>query len=703
MRWLGVLAGAYMSLTFVTGFISISSPTHLHLDTYELHLKQLLQRILWSANVKRCFGVITDDLHYSIYDRRFFEAAGRQVVPFFVMRINASEDLARPTRRVELILKAIKASDCELNVITILNGWQMQRFLRYIYATRSLDAQSKFILLHDSRLFERDMLHLWSVFLGTVFLKWELDDSRFIISTIAFPEILSGVLVVKNIANWEMGKSVNGKIIFADKTSNLYGASVPVAISEHVPMVMWLNTTNSYQGVEVEIMNALGKALNFQPTYYKPNQSENADWALGGENYGSTEGFSENETSIDSLLIEEVASHNARFAIGDLHQFQVYLQSVELSLPHNFDCLTFLTPESSTDNSWQTFILPFSGGMWAGVLLSLFIVGTVFYGISFLNAILTRGGSTGFFRCLRRNCGVPLDPKIYRRLSFRIAIARCRPSKESRRPRDLFDDYANCILLTYSMLLYVALPRMPRNWPLRVLTGWYWIYCILLVATYRASFTAILANPAARVTIDTLEDLLLSHIPPSAGVSENRQFFLDANDEVARKVGQKMEVISQMEDLTARIAKGQCAYYDSEFFLRYLRVADDSGSGIGSTLHIMKDCVVNMPVVLAMEKNSALRKRVDSSIQHLAEGGLITKWLKDAIQRLPAEAPAQQEALMNLQKFWSSFVALIIGYVVSIIILMAERWHYKHIVMKHPMFDVYNRSLYYNFKRIYPD
>ncbi|KAH8240065.1 hypothetical protein KR032_010800 [Drosophila birchii] len=697
MRWLGVLTGVCIYLKLTTGQLSSSiANSSLDLDfplnIYELNLKQLLQRILWAANVKRCFAVITDDLHSSIYDRRFFESAGRQVVPFFVLRINASEDLRRPTKRVELILEAIRASDCELHVMTILNGWQVQRFLRYIYDSRSLDAQSKFILLHDSRLFERDMLHLWSGFLGAVFLKWQLDE-RFIISTIAFPGILSGVLVMKNIANWEMGKSVNGRVLFVDKTSNLYGASMPVAISEHVPMVMWLNTTNSYQGVEVEIMNALGQALNFKPIYYKPNQSENAEWELGVDGYGNgnSEGYVENETRIDSLLIEEVASHNARFAIGDLHQFQIYLQSVELSLPHNFDCLTFLTPESSTDNSWQTFILPFSGGMWAGVLLSLFIVGTVFYGISFLNAILTRGGSSGFFRCLRQSHRVPLDPKIYRRVSFRIAIARYRPSKGSRSARDLFDDYTNCILLTYSMLLYVALPRMPRNWPLRVLTGWYWIYCILLVATYRASFTAILANPAASLAIIPLFSLLIFKF-------------------------------SFENCITARIAKGQCAYYDNEFYLRYLRVADDSGSGIGSTLHIMKDCVVIMPVVLAMEKNSPLRKHVDKSIQHLAEGGryyssdryfftkiyicfsgLITKWLKDAIQRLPAEAPAQQEALMNLQKFWSSFVALGIGYVISLVILMAERWHYRHIVMKHPMFDIHNRSLYYNFKRIYPE
>ncbi|EDV39321.2 uncharacterized protein Dana_GF24559 [Drosophila ananassae] len=690
-----VLAGTCVSLTLASHL----SPT-LPLDGYEMHLKQLLQKILWAANVKRCFGVITDDLHYSIYDRIFFQSVGRQVVPFFVMRLNASEDLLKPPKQVELVLKAMKSSDCELYFITILNGWQAQRFLRYIYNTRSLNMQKKFIVLHDSRLFERDMIHIWSVFVGTIFLKYQMDN-RFTISTIAFPGILSGVLVTKNLANWELGKRINGRVLFEEKTKDLQGAPIPVAISEHVPMVQWINTSSSYHGVEIEIIDSIGKSLNFQPIYYKPNKTEETNWDLEDINENDTQN-GENETQIDSKLIEEVALHNARFAIGDLHFFQAYLPFVELSLPHNFECLTFLTPESSTDNSWQTFILPFSGAMWTGVLLSLFIVGTVFYAISYLNAILTKSGSTGFFRWFRRNREIPMDPNIFRRVSFRIAISRYRPVKGSHSFRDIFDDYSNCILLTYSMLLYVALPRMPRNWPLRVLTGWYWIYCILLVATYRASFTAILANPAARVTIDSLEDLLYSHIPPSAGASENKQFFLDASDEVAQKVGEKMEVITQNDDLTSRIAKGQCAYYDNEFYLRYLRVADESG-GVGSALHIMRDCVVFMPVVLAMEKNSALKQRVDNSIQHLAEGGLIAKWLRDAIQRLPAEAPAQQEALMNLQKFWSSFVALAVGYVISILALLAERWHFQHFIMQHPMYEVYNPGLYYKFKRLYPE
>jgi len=50
-----------------------------------------------------------------------------------------------------------------------------------------------------------------------------------------------------------------------------------------------------------------------------------------------------------------------------------------------------------------------------------------------------------------------------------------------------------------------------------------------------------------------LEDLLASNIPPSAGATENRQFFLDASDETARKVGDKMEVIAQSEDLVRKL------------------------------------------------------------------------------------------------------------------------------------------------------
>lgn len=65
--------------------------------------------------------------------------------------------------------------------------------------------------------------------------------------------------------------------------------------------------------------------------------------------------------------------------MADLHYTLYHLEIMDLSIPYNTECLTFLTPESTSDNSWQTLILPFSQGMWIGVCVSLICVGTIFY------------------------------------------------------------------------------------------------------------------------------------------------------------------------------------------------------------------------------------------------------------------------------------------------------------------------------------
>ncbi|XP_032587503.1 ionotropic receptor 21a isoform X1 [Drosophila mojavensis] len=689
------LLSACLSLATAANWREMASPSPSPstVDSYQAELKQLLERMLWRAQVQRCFAVITDDLHLALYDRRYFEAAGRSPRPFYVLRVNASESLNEPPRHLELLLQSVKASDCDLVVLTLLNGWQAKQLMRFLYVSRALDMQSKFILLHDVRLFAEDMLHVWSVCVNAVFLRRQQDNSSYSISTIAFPGILNGVVVVKQLATWEVGKRIDSAIVFKDKTRNLQGAELPVAIAEHVPMVYWNRPTNRYKGVEIGIVKALAKALNFEPVYYAVNETEAGEWEQSAHS---------NETHLEKGLIGELqVRHQARIGIGDLHTFQSYVQHVELSAPHSVECLTFLTPESSADESWQTFILPFSGGMWAGVLLSLVVVGSIFYLISYFNALLTSSSQVSFFRCLRRKRVAKRDPLSWRRLSFRITLGRARLTDAPH--RDIFDDYSNCILLTYSMLLYVALPRMPRNWPLRVLTGWYWIYCILLVATYRASFTAILANPAASITIDTLKDLSRARIPPTTGAVENKQFFVESSDDAAREVGARMEIVNNTDDLTKRIARGQCAYYDNEYYLRYLRTSGAAKGVATGALHIMRECVVHMPVVLALEKNSALKPHVNNIIQHLCEAGLISKWLRDAIIRLPAEERAPQEALMNLHKFWSSFVALGIGYLLSIAVLLVEQWHFRHVVMQHPIYNAHNPSLYYNFRRLYPD
>lgn len=144
--------------------------------------------------------------------------------------------------------------------------------------------------------------------------------------------------------------------------------------------------------------------------------------------------------------------------------------------------------------------------------------------------------------------GIPLVREKFMRLKLKPRILTPTPMPTPLRlpseEKDVFDTIGDCMLYTYSMLLVVSLPRLPRAWPVRLLTGFYWYYCLSIVVAYRASLTAILANPAPRVTIDTLAELADSPIGCGAWGEKNREFFLSSSDEASQKIGSKLETVN---------------------------------------------------------------------------------------------------------------------------------------------------------------
>lgn len=86
--------------------------------------------------------------------------------------------------------------------------------------------------------------------------------------------------------------------------------------------------------------------MNFQCEIYEPLNADTALW--GGKQSGKYTG-----------LIGEMVSTNADLCLGDLYYTPYFLDIMDLSIPYNTECLTFLTPEALTDNSWKTLILPF--------------------------------------------------------------------------------------------------------------------------------------------------------------------------------------------------------------------------------------------------------------------------------------------------------------------------------------------------------
>lgn len=87
--------------------------------------------------------------------------------------------------------------------------------------------------------------------------------------------------------------------------------------------------------------------MNFKSIIYEPPSSETEAWGQKQLN-GSYSG-----------LLGEICNGHADFALGNLHYTPYHLELLDLSVPYATQCLTFLTPEALTDNSWKTLVLPF--------------------------------------------------------------------------------------------------------------------------------------------------------------------------------------------------------------------------------------------------------------------------------------------------------------------------------------------------------
>lgn len=146
--------------------------------------------------------------------------------------------------------------------------------------------------------------------------------------------------------------------------------------------------------------------------------------------------------------------------------------------------------------------------MWTAVIICFFLSGIIFYALGKFHHHVNSEDDTQTKLDLsefkkKKIIQLPLAPYIKNmdpELKYTLMKQQFIVKKREGEPEGLylFHDLPNSFLYTFSMLVMVSMPKLPTGWSLRILTGWYWVYCILVVVAYRASMTAILANPAPR-------------------------------------------------------------------------------------------------------------------------------------------------------------------------------------------------------------
>uniref|UniRef100_A0A182RVK5 Ionotropic glutamate receptor L-glutamate and glycine-binding domain-containing protein n=1 Tax=Anopheles funestus TaxID=62324 RepID=A0A182RVK5_ANOFN len=715
-------------------------------------------------NYGHCYAILFDEVYESVLNEYFFHQIRRAAR--YIVKIAEDEDTFNPRPALKCILENIRRVGCGGYVILMANGIQLERLLRFGDKTRIIDTRARYIMMHNYRLFTPQLNYIWKRIVDVLFVRplrrkkfpWkQFNHSNttpvYELSTVPFPMPINGVFFSKIVNFWQAGKfRLANSTYFSNKTNDLHHQKMHVVVLEHTPAVFKLetrdgmsssiNTSNDsdsaknvsafsqsktfYYGLEIELLKAISKAMRFDMVFYETFDADIERW-------GSVQ---DNETLTG--LLREMYEGKADFALADLHHTEYNLGFMDLSIPYNTECLTFLTPEALSDNSWKTLILPFNREMWTGVMISLFSVGFVFYAFSntltFIHHhergyqpeqdllqrhhnqknhrkyyLWTRFRKNSYSTACKSKLTNGLTRilrKAHRRKKYSTkathytanGLKKLQMIPFKRKPEpwhdplpayDIFDTFSGCIMYTYSMLLLVSLPRLPNGWPLRVLTGWYWVYCVLVVVAYRASFTAILANPIPRLTIDTLQDLAESPIHCGAWGEQNKLFFQMAQDPYSQAIGAKLEHAPNYNEAVDKVSEGMYAYYENIYLLRQLRSTRKSVKA-RQTLHIMQECAVHMPISIGLEKNSPLKYQVDRHVRALIEGGLTRKWLSDAIERFQSnvELPPQ-EATIDLKKMYAGFVALCLGYVLALFAFIAEKLYWTYYIETNPAFDKY--------------
>ncbi|XP_052126932.1 uncharacterized protein LOC113216004, partial [Frankliniella occidentalis] len=315
-------------------------------------LRVLVQRVDEDLN---CLALIGDALHQHVFGRLFFKKLG--LVPVFKVTVQDGEDLLSPNYRTLKAIRQVRKEGCRAYFLLFANGIQLGRLLRFGDSQRVLDTRGRFVVLHDRRLFSPDLHYLWKKIVNVVFVRryGGRRSSWFELSTVPFPAPIQGVMVTRRLDIWRRGAFRQNADLFRDKTSDLQNQTLAVVTFEHVPASYKLrhvanehgDVTSGFSGLEVQVMQALARAMNFVPRLYEAPGASREQW-----------GRRQLDGSLSGLL-GEVTSGRAELVLGDLHYSPFHLRLMDLSVPYHSECLTFLTPEATTDNSWQTLILPF--------------------------------------------------------------------------------------------------------------------------------------------------------------------------------------------------------------------------------------------------------------------------------------------------------------------------------------------------------
>lgn len=137
-----------------------------------------------------------------------------------------------------------------------MKNLQVQHNFRH----RMLDSRTKFILLHDRRLFTKQHHTIWTKIINVVFIRKYRLKEMYELSTVPYPAPIKGALVTLRLDIWNKRNFQKKTNLFVDKVSDLQGNSLKVVTFNYIPSAIKNALINENEensgykkGLEIEV------------------------------------------------------------------------------------------------------------------------------------------------------------------------------------------------------------------------------------------------------------------------------------------------------------------------------------------------------------------------------------------------------------------------------------------------------------------
>ncbi|XP_042203858.1 probable glutamate receptor [Homarus americanus] len=382
-------------------------------------------------------------------------------------------------------------------------------------------------------------------------------------------------------------------------------------------------------GILIELLHTLTQIYNFTYIMKLPDDGK---WGSISSD-GSWNG-----------MVGEVHRNEMDMALGPTSITEEREKAIDFTTPFDFEPWDIMIPASQENVDLSAFLMPFSGYVWVGVMMSWIAVGVMLFLLS--------------------------------KSDYHLSVFSVQSSSGPRSPSVL-----RFLLESLGSLLSQSI-RQPRSETVKVLSGWWWVFCVITIASYSskliASITVRFTTPPVTSLLQMVETQPIVWTYQANSAMEELFKYSEAGS-MFGKVGQ---LHREREGLLVKSFKGgveavlekEFAYIEDASLLEYA-IADDLAVHGDCRMSLVGDHFFFTRFGMILQRKSPYREAFSYEILQFIQTGLMDAWKKrfwPGASRCVGAAAKRPVRALNFLDVAGTLLLLLGGLALSALLFLVE-------------------------------